>query len=136
MIAIGASVYGVHVAPGAIGALTQSISVASLAFACLGYAVATVIRSAESAQPVTLAITLPLAFISGVYIPSPSLSPVLRQVAQVFPLQHLVAALGRGFLPGSTAIPWGDLAILAAWGMGGLVVALTRFSWTPAAIKA
>lgn len=136
VIAIGAIAYGVQVAPGAAGALALSITVGSLALASLGYAVATVIGSADSAQPVTLAITLPLAFISGVYIPSVQLSTALRHVAQAFPLQHLVAALGHGFLPGGTGVAWGDLAILAAWGLGGLMVALTRFRWTPAATEA
>jgi ABC-2 type transport system permease protein len=136
VIAIGAMVYGVHITAGAVGGVALSITVGSLALACLGYAVATVIRSAESAQPVTLAITLPLSFISGVYIPSVQLSATLQHVARAFPLQHLVAALGRGFLPGSTGVAWGDLAILAAWGLGGLVVALRRFRWTPAAVEA
>jgi ABC-2 type transport system permease protein len=136
VIAIGAIVYGVHVAAGAAGPLALSITVGSLALASLGYAVTTMIASADSAQPVTLAITLPLAFISGVYIPPVQLSAALRNVARAFPLQHLVAALGRGFLPGNTGVAWGDLAILAAWGLGGLVVALTRFRWTPVAVEA
>ena len=84
----------------------------------------------------TLAITLPLSFISGVYIPSVRLPSALQHLAQVFPLQHLVAALGRGFLPGSTGVAWGDLAIVAAWGLAGLLVALRRFRWTPAAARA
>jgi ABC-2 type transport system permease protein len=136
VIAIGAIVYGTPVAPGAVAGLALSISVGSLALACLGYAVATVIGSADSAQPVTLAITLPLAFISGVYIPSPQVPTALRHVAQAFPLQHLVAALSRGFLPGRTGVAWGDLAALAAWGLGGLLVALKRFRWTPTAVRA
>jgi ABC-2 type transport system permease protein len=53
----------------------------------------------------------------------------------VFPVQHLVAAISHGFLPGSTGVAWGDLAILAAWGLGGLAVALKRFRWTPAAAR-
>ena len=136
VIAIGAIAYRVHVPPGAVGVLALSIAVGSLALACLGYAVATVIRSADSAQPVTLAITLPLAFISGVYIPSAQLSSALRHVAETFPLQHLVAALSRGFLPGGTGVAWGDLAILAAWGLAGFAFALPRFRWTPAAVEA
>ena len=136
VIAIGAIVYGIPVAPETVAALGLSIPVGSLAFACLGYAVATVIRSADSAQPVTLAITLPLAFISGVYIPSPQVPTALRHIAEWFPLQHLVAALSHGFLPGVPAIAWGDLAALAAWGLGGLAIALSRFRWTPSAIKA
>lgn len=136
VIAIGAIVFGVSVAPGAVGAIALGVTVGSLALASLGYAVATLIRSADSAQPVALAITLPLGFISGVYIPSVQLSPALRDVARAFPLQHLVAVLGRGSPPGSTGVAWGDLAILAAWGLAGLVVALTRFRWTPAAVEA
>jgi ABC-2 type transport system permease protein len=136
VIASGASVYGVHVAPGALEPLALSIAVGSLALACLGYAVATVIGAADSAQPVTLAISLPLSFISGVYIPSLNLPTALQHIAQAFPLQNLVAALSNGFLPGGTGVAWGDLAILAAWGLAGLAIALTRFRWTPAAIKA
>jgi ABC-2 type transport system permease protein len=98
--------------------------------------VAGVINSADSAQPVVLAITLPLAFISGVYIPWPRLPSGLQHVAQAFPLQHLVAALGRGFLPGTTGVAWADLAVVAAWGIAGLAFALRRFRWLPAAADA
>jgi ABC-2 type transport system permease protein len=135
VITIGAIVYGVDVAPDALGALALPIAVGSLALACLGYAVTTLIASADAAQPATLAITLPLSFISGVYIPSVNLPTALQHIAQAFPLQHLVAALSRGFLSGGTGVAWGDLAILAAWGLGGLAIALTHFRWTPAAIN-
>lgn len=136
VIALGAIAFGVGVEPGAVGAIVLSIAIGSPALACLGYAVATLIGSADSAQPVALAITLPLSFISGVYIPSIQLPATLNEVAHAFPLQHLVAALSRGFLPGPTGVAWGDLAILATWGLGGFAVALTRFRWTPAGVNA
>jgi ABC-2 type transport system permease protein len=135
VITIGSLGFGAHVAVGALGALALSIAVGSLALACLGYAVTTIIAAADSAQPVTLAIALPLAFISGVYIPSPNLPAALNNLAKAFPLEHLVAALDHGFLPGGAGVAWGDLAIVAAWGLGGLAIALTRFRWTPAASK-
>jgi ABC-2 type transport system permease protein len=135
VIAIGSAVYGVHVAPGGLGALALSIAIGSVALAAIGYAVSSAVTSADSAQPVTLAITLPLSFISGVYIPWVTLPSALQHVAQVFPVQHLVAALGHAFLPGSTGVAWGDLAIVAAWGLAGLAIALRRFRWTPAATR-
>jgi ABC-2 type transport system permease protein len=135
-IGIGTVAYGVHVAPSALGALVLSVVVGSLALACLGYAAASAIGSADSAQPVVLAITLPLSFISGVYIPFLSLPSALQHTAEAFPLQHLVAALGRGFLPGTHGVAWVDLAILAAWGAAGLALALRTFRWEPAAVKA
>jgi ABC-2 type transport system permease protein len=136
VIAIGTFGYGVHVGLGQLGALALSVAVGSLALACLGYAVTTVIGAADSAQPVTLAIALPLAFISGVYIPAPNLPTALHNIATAFPLQHLVTVLGHGFLPGGTGVAWGDLAIVAVWGLGGLAIALARFRWMPAANKA
>jgi len=136
VIAIGSVIYGVHVDPSSLGGLALSVAVGSLALACLGYAVSSSIGSADAAQPVTLAITLPLSFISGVYIPSLRLPSALHKIAEAFPLQHLVAALSRGFLPGASGVAWSDLAIVAAWGVVGLAFALRRFRWAPAATAA
>jgi ABC-2 type transport system permease protein len=131
VITIGSAAYGVHAVPSSLAALALSVAVGSLALACLGYATATVIRSAEAAQPTVLALTLPLSFISGIYIPSVRLPTTLQRISEVFPLQHLVAAMGHGFLPGGTGVAWSDLAIVAAWGVAGLAFALRRFRWTP-----
>jgi ABC-2 type transport system permease protein len=136
VITIGTIVYGVDVGGGGLGALVLTIALGSPALACLGYATTTVIGSADSAQPATLAITLPLSFISGVYIPPVNLPSALQHIAQAFPLQHLVAALSHGLKPSSTGVAWSDLGIIAAWGLGGLALALARFRWTPAALNA
>jgi ABC-2 type transport system permease protein len=136
VIAIGNVAYGVHIAAASLGALILAVAVGSLALACLGYAASTVIGAADSAQPIALAMTLPLSFISGVFIPSLKLPSTLQHIAQAFPLQHVVAALHNGFVPGSTGIAWGDLGVLAAWGAAGLAIALRRFRWVPAAAKA
>jgi ABC-2 type transport system permease protein len=131
VITIGNLAYGVHISSSALAALALTVAIGSLALACLGYAASTLIGSADSAQPVVLAITLPLSFISGIYIPSLRLPSALQQIAEAFPLQHLVAGMSHGFLPGGTGVAWGDLAIVAAWGIVGLALALRRFRWTP-----
>jgi ABC-2 type transport system permease protein len=130
VVAVGDVAYGVHVAPGALAALALSVAVGSFALACLGFAASTVIGSADAAQPAVLAITLPLSFISGIYIPSLRLPTALQHIAQAFPLQHVVAAMSHGFLPGGTGVAWGDLGIVAGWGAAGLALALWRFRWT------
>lgn len=133
VIAIGRVVYGVHLAAPALPAVALTAAVGAFAFACLGYALSTLITSADAAQPVTLAVTLPLFFISGVFIPSVRLPSFLQHVAEAFPVQHLVTALHGGFIPGahSGAVAWGDIGIVAAWGAAGLALALARFSWSP-----
>jgi ABC-2 type transport system permease protein len=51
----------------------------------------------------------------------------------VFPVRHLAAALLTAYNPHTTGagFAWGDLLVLVLWGIGGLVIALWRFSWVP-----
>lgn len=135
VVVIGDLAYGVDAALDALGAMLLSVAIGSFAFTCVGYAVSTAIRSADAAQPTVMVVALPLQFISGVFIPSARLPSALHHVAQLFPLEHLVAALSRGFLPGTHAIAWGDLGLVAAWGVAGLLIALRRFRWDPAPIR-
>jgi ABC-2 type transport system permease protein len=136
VVAIGGLAYGVHLQASGLASLALGLLVGSLAFACLGYAVSSAISSADSAQPVVLAITLPLSFISGVYVPFVRLPHGVQEIAKAFPLQHLVAAFGHGVLPGQTGIAWSDLALVAAAGLVGLALALRNFRWTPSAAQA
>jgi len=135
VIAIGSLAYGVHLNSSALPAVALAAVIGSLAFACLGYALSTAISAADAAQPVVLATTLPLYFISGVFIPSVRLPSFLAHVAEVFPVQHLVVAIRAGLAPGAHAssVAWGDLGVIAAWGAVGLALALARFSWEPRA---
>lgn len=91
------------------------------------------IRNQDAAQPITQASMLPLYFISGVFVAVSTLPHWLVDVADVFPVRHLAAALLTAYNP-HTAGPgfaWGDLAVLVLWGIGGLAIALWRFSWVP-----
>ena len=76
---------------------------------------------------------LPLYFISGVFIAISVLPRWLVDVASVFPVRHLAAALLTAYNPHTTGAGFAvtDLLIVAAWGVGGLLIALRRFSWLP-----
>jgi hypothetical protein len=45
----------------------------------------------------------------------------------------LAAALLAAYNPHTTGsgLQWGDLAVLAAWGAAGLIIAVRRFTWLP-----
>jgi ABC-2 type transport system permease protein len=83
----------------------------------------------------TNAIVLPLLFISGVFIPNEELPASMQRVADVFPIKHLFEALLTGFDPATAGpgVDTGHLAVIAAWGVAGLLVALLRFGWSPRA---
>jgi ABC-2 type transport system permease protein len=135
VVGIGRIGYGVHLPTSTMPAFALGVIVGSACFVCLSFAVASFIRSEDSAQPIIQATVLPLYFISGVFIPTSQLSGTLKNIASVFPVSHLDNALFKAFDPATTGsgIAGKDLLILAAWGIGGLLIALWRFSWYPRA---
>ena len=135
IVAIGRIAYGVHLPSSTIPALVLGVVVGAACFCCLSFALASFIRDEDSAQPVVQATMLPLYFISGVFIPKNQISSTLKDIASVFPVSHLDNTLFKAFDPSTTGagIAGGDLLILAIWALGGLVIALWRFSWSPRA---
>jgi ABC-2 type transport system permease protein len=133
LLAIGWPAFGARVPGHTAPALVLSIVVGALAFCCLGFAVASLITSADAAQPLTQAVVLPLYFISGVFVPATQLPGWLRTVAGFFPVRHLVQALLTAYNPHTrgAGFAWHDLGVVALWGLLGLVVALRRFRWLP-----
>ena len=135
IVAIGRLAYGVRVPTTTIPAIVLAIVVGAASFCSLSFAAASFIRDEDAAQPTVQAIVLPLYFISGIFIPKDQLSGTLSDIASVFPVSHLNGALFKAFDPATTGagIAGNDLLILAAWGVGGLALALWRFSWSPRA---
>jgi ABC-2 type transport system permease protein len=134
VLVLGRFAYGVHLPTSTIPGVALTAVVGSVTFCILGYALATAVGSEDAAQPMTQAVMLPLYFISGVFIPNVNLPGWLREVAKLFPVQHLADGLHHAFDPTvqGIGIVWSDLGVLALWAAIGLVVALRRFSWTPA----
>lgn len=130
--------YGVGLSAPAIGAVACTTLVGTLAFACIGYAVSGLIGSPEAAQPVVQATMLPLWFISGVFIPVQNLSSGLKDIADVFPVQHLANSLHLASVNSSfsASLSGTDLLVLAAWAIGACVFAAVRFSWLPTSATA
>jgi ABC-2 type transport system permease protein len=126
--------YGVSFSAAALGAIACAVVVGTLTFACVGYAVAGMIGSADAAQPIVQASLLPLYFISGVWIPTSTLPHGLRDVAEVFPIEHLANALHVASVHASfsAALAPSDLLALAGWAVAAAVFATRRFNWLPA----
>ena len=138
LLLIGRFAYGVHLPSRTLPAVVLTAVLGAVTFCCLGYALSTAIHSADAAQPMVQAIMLPLYFISGVFIPNVNLPTWLRDVARVFPVEHLADGLHHAFDPAThgAGIVLSDIGALAIWAAVGLTVALTRFSWLPSAATA
>lgn len=104
--------------------------VGSGAFCALGVAVTAAIPNADSAPAIVNATILPLLFLSGIFIPLGSHSAAwVKFVARVFPVHHFASGLQAGFI--GTPFSWTDVLVVAAWGLGGLIMAVRAFSWEP-----
>jgi ABC-2 type transport system permease protein len=92
-----------------------------------------VIPTEEAAPAVTNATVLPLYFLSGVFIPEDELPNGVLNFADAFPIRHFFEALFTAWDPNTTGAGFeiGDLAVVAAWGVFGLLVALRLFRWEP-----
>ena len=133
LLVIAKLLYSIGLAPGAIAATACTAVLGALVFASIGYAVSGLIGSPDAAQPIVQATTMPPWFLSGVLIPTHSLSGALRLVGSIFPVEHLAAGLHLASVHSTFAgsISTTDLLVLAAWGVGAAAIAVWRFSWLP-----
>jgi ABC-2 type transport system permease protein len=130
---IGRIVYDVSLPSGTIPAVLVTLAVGAAAFSCIGFALTTVIPTREAAPAVTNAFLLPLYFISGVFVPESEIPDGVLSFAGIFPIRPFFEAFFSAWDPNTTGAGFelGNLAIVAAWGVLGLVVALRFFRWEP-----
>jgi ABC-2 type transport system permease protein len=116
-----------------LGPFLLTLVVGAASFSALGLAVTSVIPNADASPAIVNATILPLLFISDVFIPLENPPAWLDITAKIFPVKHFVEGLLASYfpLPGQSSIRTGDLLIVAAWGLAGLILAIRSFSWEP-----
>jgi ABC-2 type transport system permease protein len=131
--AIGHFFYDVPVPTNTIPAIFVTLLVGTFAFCSLGLALSTVIPSEEAAPPITNFTVLPLYFLSGVFIPVNEIPEGVLHVADAFPIRHFFEAFLVAYDPRTTGpgFEWGHLAVVAAWGIVGMLLAVRFFRWAP-----
>ena len=130
---LGRAVFGTPF-PDHIGSLAVVVVIGVICFAALGVGLSGLVRSAEGSSAVVNLIVLPMAFLTGAFGPTNHYPRVLRAIGDVLPLKYLVDLMNAIYLHHHAA--WskpGALAVLAAWGVAGLVLAAFKFRWEPVA---
>jgi ABC-2 type transport system permease protein len=131
LFVIGRAFYGTPF-PSDAGSFVAAIVIGAAVFAALGTATASVIRSGEGSSAVVNFILLPMAFLTGSFGPTHHYPAFLRAVGDVLPLKYFIKLVNAVYLHGHGV--WtqpGALAVLAAWGVGGLVFTVFKFRWEP-----
>ncbi|MFL5873524.1 MAG: ABC transporter permease [Solirubrobacterales bacterium] len=131
LAAIGA-LFGADVPWGRLPAILLTLVIGAASFCCLGIALTAAIPSQDAAAAIVNAMLLPLYFLSGVFIPEDQLPSGVISFADLFPVRHFFDAFFDAYVPaGGSAVSWDNLAIVALWGVAGLLLAIRFFRWTP-----
>ncbi len=130
---LGRLLYGVAIPWGQLPELVVVLVVGAAAFCCLGIALTAAIPSQDAAAPIVNALLLPLYFLSGIFIPDDELPDGVINFANHFPVRDFFQAFFDAYIPagGGSGLNWGDLAVVAIWGVAGLLLAIRFFRWTP-----
>lgn len=132
LAAIGGVLYGVSVPWDRLPAILLTLVIGAASFCCLGIALTAVIPSQDAAAAIVNALLLPLYFLSGVFIPEDQLPSGVISFADLFPVRHFFDAFFDAYVPaGGPAVSWDNLAVVALWGVAGLLLAIKFFRWTP-----
>jgi ABC-2 type transport system permease protein len=129
ILLVGRFGYNVH-GPRDIPAFVLVVVVGMLSFTALGVGVSTLVPNADAAGPVVSLVFFILVALSGLYFPVQSGSG-LSTFTNFFPIRHLIVASVDSFngIPGASI--WSDVLVMALWGVGGVIISLRRWEWSP-----
>ncbi|HET6997554.1 MAG TPA: ABC transporter permease [Solirubrobacterales bacterium] len=129
---LGRVLYSVAIPWSELPAILITLVIGAAAFSCLGIALTAAIPTQDAAAPIVNALLLPLYFLSGIFIPDDELPNGVINFANHFPIRDFFQAFLSVYLPGGeSGLDWGNLAVVAIWGVGGLLLAIRFFRWTP-----
>jgi len=123
---VGAVVEGVSLSGEGWVRVTLGVWLAAIPFALIGLLIGQ-IGTADSTQPITQLVMLPMALVGGIFIPVDSMPQWLLNVAHVLP-SYWMGEIGRGAVPGGASSTLGrDVLMLAIWAAVLSVAVIRRY---------
>ena len=122
-------VFNVHI-EGSLLAVAGLVLLGALTFVAIGYLVASLARTVESANGITTAVNFPMMFLSGIFFPLALLPAFLTPVVRALPLTYLADALRQVAVGSVPEFPMMvDLAVLAGWAVVCALLSARFFKW-------
>ena len=102
----------------------------TLVFISLGYLAVSRVKTVEGAMPIVQLIQFPMLFLSGIFFPIEFMPDFMRPIVEALPLTFLADSLRQVMVDATPYHPLGlDIAILGAWLMVCMVLAIRFFKW-------
>lgn len=129
LIAISYFIFNVQMV-GNVLALLIALTIGMLAFISLGYAIASVAKTTESASGIANVLFFPMIFLSGVYFSVDGLPKFMKPLVEFLPLTHLVRAVRSIFNNGAQLVEvLPEIGILSIWMIACFAFAVKKFRW-------
>ena len=102
----------------------------ALMFISIGYLIASIARSQESANGITQAVNFPMLFLSGIFFPLAALPSFLDVVVKALPLTYLADAMRQAMINSTPDFPLTvDLLVVTAWLVACGFLSVRFFRW-------
>ncbi len=106
-----------------------ALLLSTLAILSIGFVIASVVRTARFAQPVSAIMFYPMLGLSGLFVPVEALPSGLQWVAKLLPMTYVVSLLSGIWTGESWFAHLGDLAALAMFGAIFVAISARVFRW-------
>jgi ABC-2 type transport system permease protein len=96
----------------------------------IGFIIAALAKTPESAGPIAGFISFPLLFLGGVFFPIKNMPDWLQPAVNTLPIAHLSTALRQVMNVGASLTDlWQEAALLGGWMVVAFVIASLSFKW-------
>ncbi|MGG4490938.1 ABC transporter permease [Metabacillus idriensis] len=129
VLVIAQLIFGVDVR-GSWLTLIAFVILGTLAFMAIGFIIAGIAKTPESAAPIAGFLSFPMLFLGGVFFPIKNMPDFLQPIVYVLPISHLSHALREVMNVGASFLALGtETLILGCWVVGAFIVASFTFKW-------
>jgi len=129
LIGLGILVFQVHM-EGSLVSFLVMLTVGLLAFTALGFLIASVAKTTQTAAGIANVIFFPMMLLSGVYFSVDGLPKFFKPLVEFLPLTHLIRASRAIFnngVPLISVLP--EMGILAVWMVTCFALSVKLFKW-------
>ncbi len=129
VLVVGFLVFGTAV-KGSWLLLIAFVIMGTLAFMSIGFIIAGLAKTPESAGPIAGFVSFPLLFLGGVFFPIQNMPEWLQPVVKALPIAHLSTAIRQVMNVGADlGTLWTEAALLGGWLVGAFIIASYTFKW-------
>lgn len=129
VLLIGHWVFGTQIR-GTWALLLFFVIIGTLAFMSIGFIIASLAKTPESANPIAGLLSFPMMFLGGVFFPIKNMPEFLQPIVKLLPISHLTTALRQVMNVGAglSALSL-EAIVLGGWMIAAFLIASFTFKW-------